>query len=234
MIITSAEYTEFVCGTLTWTKSYNYLGESVLSTISNVSGSGVTEFNHPDRLGTRVVTNQTNGTNSEQTTLPFGTALNAESTISLTKRFTFYERSNQTGLDYAINRTYDSKQGRFTQVDPIGMPASSLASPQTLNLYTYCGNDPVNHVDPDGLFFGNFFVAWKLIMGFCQKGVLCGSQGGIYGVSYVCNKWIQCRSGGRGIYRSVCCKSGISKDGKHIDTSLESYCQASVNYGFQS
>jgi hypothetical protein len=37
------------------------------------------------------------------------------------------------------------------------MSAVSLGSPQTLNLYSYCGNDPINHVDPDGLFFGSLF-----------------------------------------------------------------------------
>ncbi|MBA3352493.1 MAG: RHS repeat-associated core domain-containing protein [Blastocatellia bacterium] len=72
------------------------------------------------------------------------------------------DRSALTGLDYAINRTYDSKQGRFTQVDPIGMAAASLGAPQTLNLYTYCGNDPVNRVDPSGLFWGwiKKFFSW--------------------------------------------------------------------------
>jgi RHS repeat-associated protein len=62
-------------------------------------------------------------------------------------------------LDYAINRHYDSQQGRFTQVDPIGINASSLDNPQSLNLYAYCGNDPVNHVDPSGLFWGKLFRA---------------------------------------------------------------------------
>jgi hypothetical protein len=31
------------------------------------------------------------------------------------------------------------------------MSASSLGDPQSLNLYAYCGNDPINHTDPDGL-----------------------------------------------------------------------------------
>jgi len=62
-----------------------------------------------------------------------------------------------TGLDYAINRHYDSLQGRFTQVDPIGMGATDLSDPQTLNLYSYCANDPVNHTDPSGLFFKKLF-----------------------------------------------------------------------------
>ena len=32
----------------------------------------------------------------------------------------------------------------------------SLASPQTLNLYAYCTNDPINHIDPSGLGFFSF------------------------------------------------------------------------------
>jgi hypothetical protein len=40
-----------------------------------------------------------------------------------------------TGLDYAVNRFYSSQQGRFAQVDPIGMAAVSLDNPQSLNLY---------------------------------------------------------------------------------------------------
>ncbi len=74
------------------------------------------------------------------------------------KRFTSYDRSDATGLDYAVNRHYSPQQGRFTQVDPIGMGAVSLSDPQTLNLYAYCGNDPINHVDPAGTsFFGKLF-----------------------------------------------------------------------------
>ena len=98
------------------------------------------------------MTNQQGGTAYEQVHLPFGTALNAESSLTTNnKRFTSYDRSSATGLDYAINRTYDSKQGRFTTVDPIGMQAASLVSPQTLNMYTYCANDPINYTDPSGL-----------------------------------------------------------------------------------
>src|SRR5207249_8132559 len=141
---TVAEYTEFTALIFTWTKSYTYLGDSQLSTITpDGAGGETTEYDHPDRLGIRKMTNQETGGVSEQTHLPFGKALTAESTGSTTKRFTSYERSAPTGLDYAVNRTYDSKQGRFTQVDPAGMGAVSLASPQTLNLYAYCVNDPI-------------------------------------------------------------------------------------------
>jgi RHS repeat-associated protein len=56
-----------------------------------------------------------------------------------------------TGLDYAVNRFYSPLQGRFAQVDPIGMAAVSLGNPQSLNLYSYVQNDPISFVDPTGL-----------------------------------------------------------------------------------
>jgi len=164
------EYTEQgTSGILAWTKTCVYLADSVLSTITPNGANGeYIEFNHPDRLGIRLITNQPGGTSYEQAHLPFGKALDTESSIyTNSKRFTSYERSSRTGLDHAVNRTYDSKQGRFTQVDPLQMGAASLAAPQTLNLYTYCGNDPVNNLDPDGLDF--FSWLGHLIMQFFRS-----------------------------------------------------------------
>jgi RHS repeat-associated protein len=90
---------------------------------------------------------------TEQVNLPFGTALTGESSGEISnRRFTSYDRSARTGMDYAVNRFYSAAQGRFTQVDPIGMRAVSLSDPQSLNLYSYVANDPVNFVDPSGLF----------------------------------------------------------------------------------
>jgi RHS repeat-associated protein len=107
-------------------------------------------------LGTRLVTNNADTTSFEQSNLPYGTALDTESP-GATRRFTSYDRSSTTGLDYAVNRHYDSRQGRFTQPDPIGLNAASLADPQSLNMYSYVGNDPINRVDPDGQFWGALF-----------------------------------------------------------------------------
>ncbi len=162
-----SEYSESGTSTIPqWSKSYVYLGGRLLSTLTpNGSGGEAVEFDHPDRLGTRLVTNPSTGTSFEQVTLPFGTGLNAESTGATNRRFTTYDRSVTTGLDYAVNRHYDSQQGRFTQVDPIGMKAVSPESPQTLNLYSYAGNDPVNHTDPDGLFSWKSFFKGLLLVG---------------------------------------------------------------------
>jgi RHS repeat-associated protein len=169
----SAEYVESGGSTTpTWSRSYIHLGARLLSSLTpNGSGGAFVQYHHPDRLGTRLVTNAQNTTYFEQQTLPFGTALNesppAGGTIGTTnKRFTSYDRSANTGLDYAVNRHYDPQQGRFTQVDPIGMSSTSLASPQTLNLYAYCTNDPINHTDPSGLGFISFLkkvIKWVMV-----------------------------------------------------------------------
>ena len=138
-----------------WSKSYIYFSGRLLSTLTpNGSGGEAIQFHHPDRLGTRLVTNAQDGTYLEQVTLPFGTPIASESSGSTNRRFTSYDHSAATGLDYAVNREYDHHQGRFTQVDPIGMASVSLDEPQTLNLYSYVANDPINRTDPTGLFFG--------------------------------------------------------------------------------
>jgi RHS repeat-associated protein len=136
----------------------------------NGSGGEFVQYHHPDRLGTRLVTNAQDTTQFEQVNLPFGTALGAESTGATNKRFTTYDRSVTTGLDYALNRQYDAQQGRFTQVDPVGMRSTNLEDPQTLNLYAYCSNDPVNNADPDGLgLFSSIGKIFKSVVKFVKK-----------------------------------------------------------------
>jgi RHS repeat-associated protein len=163
------EYEAWGTNALIWKTSYVYLGGQLLATTSGADGTE-TRFHHPGRLGTRLVTALDGTVVTEQFTMPFGNMQPFTSVYGgenpyqnptlrnpSKKRFTSYDRSDVTRLDYAKNRFYSSQQGRFTQVDPIGMNAASLADPQTLNMYSYCGNDPINHCDPDGLFFGKLF-----------------------------------------------------------------------------
>ena len=137
---------------MTWQKSYVYAGSRLLSTITNTSGNEVTEYHHPDRLGTRLISNPTTATQNEQLTLPFGTLISAETSATSNQRFTSYDRSEIAGgLDYAVNRNYNSGQSRFTQVDPIGMASASIGDPQSLNMYAYVQNNPIDFTDPSGL-----------------------------------------------------------------------------------
>jgi len=55
------------------------------------------------------------------------------------------ERDDATGLVFMRNRYYDAGQGRFIQMDPIGIEANDL------NLYRYCFNQCVYSYDPSGL-----------------------------------------------------------------------------------
>jgi RHS repeat-associated protein len=113
----------------------------------NGAGPDVVRYFHSDRVGSRLITGPGVTDKTEQVTLPFGAA--ADSSTGFNPRFTSYDRSPTTGLDYAINRFYSPSHGRFTQPDPIGNTWSG--DPQTLNLYAYGANDPVNTVDPSGL-----------------------------------------------------------------------------------
>lgn len=50
-----------------------------------------------------------------------------------------------TGLQWNLNRWYDPAVGRWMSEDPIGFEATDF------NLYRYCGNSSLVHVDPTGL-----------------------------------------------------------------------------------
>ena len=102
-----AEYTEMSSqSNLPWSKSYIYAGSRLLSTITKNGSSEKLEYHHPDRLGTKMVSDPVAANNSEQATLPFGTEITAETQATTNQRFTSYDRSGATGLDYAVNRTY--------------------------------------------------------------------------------------------------------------------------------
>ena len=66
-------------------------------------------------------------------------------------KFTGHERDWSTNLNNARARTYNHNRARFMQPDPLGLGAADLSNPQSLNLYSYVENDPVNYTDPTGL-----------------------------------------------------------------------------------
>jgi len=54
-----------------------------------------------------------------------------------------YERDEWTGLYSLRHRYYDAQAGRFVNRDPVGYKGG-------INLYGFCGNNPVNESDPEG------------------------------------------------------------------------------------
>ena len=69
-------------------------------------------------------------------------------------KFTSKERDTESGLDNFGARYYASTTGRFMSPDwalrPIAVPYAVFGDPQTLNLYTYVENSPLNRIDADG------------------------------------------------------------------------------------
>jgi RHS repeat-associated protein len=111
---------------------------------------------HTDHLGSgRKLTNSSGTLKYRGEFDPHGQALYEWSDVSTelnSRKFTGYERDAATGLDYAEARMYTSSRGRFLQADPKSLKSANLGEPQSLNRYSYVGNDPINFVDPTGLF----------------------------------------------------------------------------------
>ena len=113
--------------------------------ISEVRGS-TSKFYKADDLGTtRALTGSTGTTTDTLSTDAFGNTVS--STGSTPSPFGFvggagYQTDSDTGLMLLGHRYYDPSTGRFLSRDPIQAG---------YNWYTYCNNDPVNAVDPEGL-----------------------------------------------------------------------------------
>ncbi len=69
-------------------------------------------------------------------------------------RYTGKERDTESGLDYFGARYYASNMGRWMSPDwseqPQAAPYVDMENPQSLNLYGYALNNPLNRTDPDG------------------------------------------------------------------------------------
>lgn len=64
--------------------------------------------------------------------------------------------ADSTGLQYMNSRFYDSNTGRFLTQDTY---SGNAYEPMSQHLYSYCGNNPVNYVDPTGhIYYINGYI----------------------------------------------------------------------------
>ena len=71
-------------------------------------------------------------------------------------RYRGYYYDEEMSLYYLKSRYYDPVTGRFITIDDI-----SYIDPETingLNLYAYCGNNPINRIDLDGLLLARILI----------------------------------------------------------------------------
>ncbi len=73
-------------------------------------------------------------------------------------RYRSYYYDTETGLYYLQTRYYDPELGRFISQNSIEY--ADYESVNGLNLYAYCGNNPVMYVDPSGM-KAKWYEIWK-------------------------------------------------------------------------
>jgi RHS repeat-associated protein len=102
-------------------------------------------YYHTDHLGsTRLVTDSSKNIVSSVTYHPFGESSTKEGDEDYL--FTGKEQDSN-GLYYYGARYYDPGLGRFIARD---QELGRISKPKTLNRYTYCFNNHVKYIDPDG------------------------------------------------------------------------------------
>lgn len=100
---------------------------------------------HKDTLGSiRAITDDSKNVVNTYTYDSFGN-ITQTGTLSQPYAYTGREYDSETGLYYYRARYYDPKIGRFIQKDPISFAGG-------INLYSYAQSNPINWIDPWGLF----------------------------------------------------------------------------------
>ncbi|MBL7146992.1 MAG: RHS repeat-associated core domain-containing protein [Phycisphaerae bacterium] len=112
----------------------------------DVADSNAVYYYHYDGLGSVVALSDSYGNSCQSYEYSaFGqVAASDPNFIANPYMFTGRRFDYETGLYYYRARYYNPYIGRFLQTDPIGYGNG-------INWYAYCGNNPINFVDPSGL-----------------------------------------------------------------------------------
>ncbi len=129
-----------------WTRGYVYLGGQMLA----IQSAGVSWVHQDPVTKSQRITDSSGAVTSTIDLDPWGGETASSNPVFQPHRFTTYERDGNDG-DEAMMRRYSGKWHRFHQPDPYD-GAYNPTDPQSFNRYSYVQNDPVNFVDPSGLF----------------------------------------------------------------------------------
>lgn len=146
--------------------NYIYLGGIRLAQVQynganpySPSGWNIIHYYLADPLGTTDKLVNNNGiVLDDQDFFPFGGAVPNVGTVANPDpnrfKLTGQERDAESGLDFFGARFYNSTLGRWMSADwsdgPSEIPYANPAAPQSMNLYSYVGNNPTSARDLDG------------------------------------------------------------------------------------
>ncbi|WP_328296185.1 IPT/TIG domain-containing protein [Kineococcus sp. NBC_00420] len=125
------------------TASYLYGPDG--AALAQISSTGeINYFFHDQRSSTRALINSAGAISATYAYNAYGSLIASTGTVSTPLRFTGGYTDSETGFVYLINRYYDPATAQFISIDP--------AVVATLQAYAYANADPINGVDPLGLF----------------------------------------------------------------------------------
>ena len=132
---------------------YIYIGQKRIASINEslFHENKPSNFYLHDHLGSVVIVLSTDGIVEQiKSYRPYGTQriTNSKSNFS----FTGKEKDKESEFYYFESRYMVSEFGRFLSVDPLAEQHEkiNISLPQTLNIYIYSNNNPINNIDPDG------------------------------------------------------------------------------------
>ena len=143
---------------------YSYSSNGIIQSVSEISNKDIkTYFYLIDIIGNIVGLVDGNGNIVvEYDYSSYGKVEVKKDTVGISKkdhiRYKGYIYDEETKRYYLISRYYDPEIGRFISPDSVEyIEPSSISG---LNLYVYCGNDPINMYDPSG----NFAISIGLLL----------------------------------------------------------------------
>ncbi len=135
----------------TWMNVYLHMNGQFIA--QYLIGLPRTQFILSDHLGSARILTKYDGTLVDSLDfLPFGEQIAGGSGTTL--KFTDDERDSESNLDHTWFRQYSSQLGRWMHPDPAGLAAVDPTNPESWNRYAYVSDDPLDYIDPYGLFYG--------------------------------------------------------------------------------
>ena len=132
------------------TRDYIYAGNRLIAEFRPATGKYY--YYMSDQINsTRIITDDVGAVVYSEAYGPYGDVQKTWTNAYAPElKFSGKEREGYSKLDYFGARYYDHTSYRFISVDPVINKDGALENPQLWNLYAYCNDNPITHLDPDG------------------------------------------------------------------------------------